>query len=171
MATFTRTPPFGGAFARRFTRYSGLYFDEFATDSAWIREAAVVRLPPMSGVGALLIRGEFRVHPEARGPETGLPSLEVLLDGMPVQALVGTAPGPWEVRVALDAASANSGSILYVRLRGVGFTNALAWLGRVTRLKPLHRYRAQNRNRQLRILSIESESGERIYDFSKRESP
>ena len=52
MASFQRTPPFGGAFTRRFTRYSGLYFDEFAADSAWIREDAVVRLPPMTGVDA-----------------------------------------------------------------------------------------------------------------------
>jgi hypothetical protein len=64
-----------------------------------------------------------------------------------------------------------AGSILYLRLHGVGFTNALAWLGRVTRLGPLQRYRAQNRNRQLRIQAIESESGEKIYDFSKREGP
>jgi glycosyltransferase involved in cell wall biosynthesis len=171
MPAFQRTPPFGGAFTRRFTRYSGLYFDEFATDSAWIREAAVVRLPPMTGVGALVIRGEFRVHPEARGPEAGFPAVEVLLDGKSAKTVSGPAAGAWEARVELDPASAKAGSILFLRLHGVGFTNALAWLGRVTRLGPLQRFRAQNRNRQLRIHAIESESAEKIYDFSKREGP
>jgi glycosyltransferase involved in cell wall biosynthesis len=171
MATFQRTPPFGGAFTRRFTRYSGIFFDEFAADSAWIREAAVVRLPPMAGVSALVIRGEFRAHPQARGPEAGFPTLEVLLDGRSVQTIAGAAPGAWEARIELDPDSAREGSILYLRLHGVGFTNALAWLGRVTRLGLFQRFRAQNRNRQLRVQAIESESGEKIYDFSRREGP
>jgi len=171
MASFQRTPPFGGAFTRRFTRYSGLYFDEFATDSAWLREDAVVRLPPMTGVEALVLRGEFRAHPEARGPEAGFPTLEVLLDGISATRVSAGAPGAWEARVELDPASAKAGSILYLRLHGVGFTNALAWLGRVTRLGPLQRFRAQNRNRQLRIQAIESQSGDKVYDFSKREGP
>jgi glycosyltransferase involved in cell wall biosynthesis len=171
MASFQRTPPFGGAFTRRFTRYSGLYFDEFASDSAWIREDAVVRLPPMTGVDALVLRGEFRAHPEARGPESGFPTLEVLLDGKSAASVSAGAPGPWEARLELDPASAKAGSILYLRLHGVGFTNALAWLGRVTRLGPLQRFRAQNRNRQLRIQAIESQSGDKVYDFSKREGP
>jgi glycosyltransferase involved in cell wall biosynthesis len=171
MPPFQRTPPFGGAFTRRFTRYSGLYFDEFASDSAWIREAAVVRLPPMTGVGALVVRGEMRAHPEVRGPEAGFPAVEALLDGRSVQTVSSAVPGAWEARIELDPSSAKAGSVLYLRLHGVGFTNALAWLGRVTRLGPLQRYRAQNKNRQLRILAIESESGEKIYDFSKREGP
>jgi hypothetical protein len=40
MPTVSRTPPFGGAFARRFTHYTGIFFDDYATDSAWIRETA-----------------------------------------------------------------------------------------------------------------------------------
>jgi len=171
MSTFQHTPPFGGAFARRFTRYSGLFFDEFATDSAWIRETAVLRLPPMADVGAVVLRGEFRTHPDARGPERGFPTLEVFLDGTSVATVSSPGPGPWEARIALKTDSALKGSVIYLVLHGVGFTNALAWLGRVTRFGPLQRFRAQNRNRQLRMLAIESGAGERIYDFSKRESP
>jgi glycosyltransferase involved in cell wall biosynthesis len=171
MASSQRTPPYGGAFSRRFTRYSGLYFDEFAADSAWIREDAVVRLPPMTGVESLVIKGEVLAHPHARGPEAGFPALEILVDGRSVQTIVLTAPGPWKTAVALDSSKSKMGSILYFRLHGVGFTNALAWLGRVTNLGFLQRYRAQNKNRQLRIGSIESESGDRVYDFSKREGP
>jgi glycosyltransferase involved in cell wall biosynthesis len=171
MASSQRTPPYGGAFARRFTRYSGLYFDEFASDSAWIREDAVVRLPPMTGVESLVIRGEALAHPQVRGPEAGFPALEILVDGRSVKTILLTAPGPWKAEVALDPDRSKIGSILYFRLHGVGFTNALAWLGRVTNLGFLQRYRAQNKNRQLRISSIESESGDRVYDFSKREGP
>src|SRR5580698_2444587 len=147
MSTFQHTPPFGGAFARRFTRYSGLYFDEFAADSAWIRETAVVRLPPMADIGTVVLKGEFRAHPGVRGPEKGFPSLEVFLDGTSVATISAQAPGPWEARIALERASAQRGSVLYLVLHGAGFTNALAWLGRVTGLGFLQRYRAQNRNR------------------------
>lgn len=171
MSAFQHTPPFGGAFARRFTRYSGLFFDEFATDSAWIRETAVIRLPPMADVGTVVLKGDFRRHPQVRGPERGFPSMEVFLDGKSVATILGEKAGPWEARIALDKESALKGSVLYLVLHGVGLTNALAWLGRVTKFGPLQRYRAQNRNRQLRLLSIESVEGERIYDFSKRESP
>jgi glycosyltransferase involved in cell wall biosynthesis len=171
MAAVQRTPPYGGAFLRRFTRFTGLYFDEFAADSAWIREAAAVRLPPMEGVDALVLKGEFRVHPLARGPEAGFPTLEVSLDGKGVCEVSSRSPRAWEARVSLDPASARAGPVLGLRLRGVALTNDLAWLGRVTGIGPLQRFRAQNRNRQLRISSIESETGDRIYDFSRRESP
>jgi glycosyltransferase involved in cell wall biosynthesis len=171
MSAFQHTPPFGGAFARRFTRYSGLYFDEFAVNSAWIRETAVIRLPPMAEVGTVVLKGEFLAHPEARGPEAGFPSMEVFLDGRSVATVSSRGPGSWEARIALEKASAQRGSVLYLTLHGCGLTNALAWLGRVTRLGPLQRYRAQNRNRQLRLTAVESGAGERIYDFSKRESP
>jgi len=171
MAPFPHTPPFGGAFSRRFTSFSGLYFDEFAANSAWIRETAVIRLPPIAEMDSIVLKGEFRVHPAARGLETGFPSLEVLLDGRSVRSICSAAPGAWEARIALDPACAQVGSVLSLRLHGAGLANALAWLGRVTRLGPIQRFRAQNKNRQLRVSAIESGAGERIYDFSKRESP
>jgi glycosyltransferase involved in cell wall biosynthesis len=171
MATAQHQPPFGGAFARRFTRFSGIFFDEFATNSAWIRETGLVRLPPIVDLDAVVLKGEFRAHPNARGPEAGFPALEVLIDDRTVQTVSTRAAGPWEVRIPLDPRMAQIGSVLSLRLQGTGLTNALAWLGRVSRLGPLQRFRAQNKNRQLRILAIESGSGEKIYDFSKRESP
>ncbi|HMD61106.1 MAG TPA: glycosyltransferase [Opitutaceae bacterium] len=171
MPKLQHTPPYGGAFLRRFTRYSGLYFDEFAADSAWMRETAVVRLPQMDGVDSVVLRGELRAHPQARGLESGLPRLEILVDGRAVAVISARNPGPWDARVALGGAPGPGGPVLCLRLRGVWLTNALAWLGRVTGFGPIQRFRAQNRNRQLRISSIESGPGERIYDFSRRESP
>jgi glycosyltransferase involved in cell wall biosynthesis len=171
MGTFQHTPPFGGAFTRRFTRYTGIYFDDFLTNSAWVRETAVLHLPPMVETLAVVLKGEFHAHPNVHGPEKGFPSMEVFVDRLSVGTLSTQKPGAWELKVLLAPESAKKGSIIYLHLHGVGFTNALAWLGRVTNLGPLQRYRQQNRNRQVRLSSIESESGEKIYDFSMRESP
>jgi len=171
MAILLHNRPFGGAFARRFTRYSGLFFDQFATNSAWVRETAVIRLPPVADVGSLVIRGEFRVHPAARGVEAGFPELDIFVDGRSAGSYSAKHPGPWEATFKLDPGCAERGSVIYLTLRGAGLTNALAWLGRVTKLPFFQRYRAQNKNRQLRIFSIASDAGELIYDFSKRESP
>ena len=171
MEPFHRTAPFGGAFARRFTRYSGIYFDEFATNSAWIRETGIIRLPPVADVASIIVKGEFRTHSLARGIESGFPILDLFADGMSAGTVTAKTPGPWEVKIALDPANAKRGSAIYLTLRGTRLTNALAWLGRITRLPFIRRYRAQNKNRQLRLMAITSESGEPIYDFSKRESP
>ena len=171
MSTLQRTPPYGGAFLRRFTRFTGIYFDAFSVDSAWIRECGWIRLPPMEGVAAIVVRGSLRGHPDARGLESGFPALTVLLNERTAGSVSGAGPGSWEVRIALDPQEARGGAVLGLRLKGVWLTNALAWLGRITGFGPIQRFRAQNRNRQLRISSVESETGEAIYDFSRRESP
>ena len=168
MRPANRTPPAAGAYSRRFTGYAGLFFDEFARDSAWLRETAVVRLPPLDGTRELVLRGEFRPHPAARGAETAAPGLTVLVNGRPAGHLNAPRPGPWELTIALPAAA---GATLTLRLTGVGFTNVLAWLGRLTGLGPLQRFRAQNKNRQLRLASIATAGGETIYDFSRRHTP
>ena len=46
-----------------------------------------------------------------------------------------------------------------------------SWLGRVTGLAPLQRFRAQNKNRQLRLLRLTTLEGEVVYDFSIRHAP
>lgn len=171
MSTLQRTPPYGGAFLRRFTRFTGLYFDSFSIDSAWVREAGWIRLPPMEGVAGIVVRGSFRVHPDVRGLESGFPVLEILLNERTIGSVSGAGSGSWEVQVALDPPAARQGAMLGLRLKGVWLTNALAWLGRISGFGPIQRFRAQNRNRQLRIHGIESETGEAIYDFSRRESP
>ena len=171
MEPLPHTPPFGGAFARRFTRFSELFFDEFATNSAWIRETAVVQLPPIVGLDEIVLRGEILRHPEVARAGVRVPDPRGPPRRTCAVATVSSPAGPWQVRIALDPRSAQVGSVLSLRLHGVRLTNALAWLGRVTLLGPLQRFRRQNRNRQMRVLSIESGSGERIYDFSMRESP
>ena len=164
-------PPLGGAYSRRFTGFTGLFFDEFATDSAWMRERATVRLPPLSTGGAIVIRGEWRADPEARGIERTLPNLYARFEGSDSVSPAQPIPGPWQVRLQAPEGAAEEGSTLHFELVGVTATNALAWAGRMSGLPFLQRFRKQRRNRQLRILSIETSEGELIYDFSRRDSP
>src|SRR5882724_3924786 len=53
-----------GIFLRRWTRQEGLFFDEFSTDSAWIREKAKVYFPSLPKIKEIVIRGEYQRHPE-----------------------------------------------------------------------------------------------------------
>jgi glycosyltransferase involved in cell wall biosynthesis len=164
----SRPTPAGGAYSRRFTAYTGFFFDAFDPSSAWIRENATVRLPPLSEVNAVIVRGEFRAHPDARGLETSPPRLHVSVNGTPASNLIAPAPGLWELRVALPGADVAE---IAFTLRGTAFTNALAWLGRVTGLGPWQRFRAQNKNRQLRVTTIATDTGEVIFDFGRRDAP
>ncbi|MBC7369681.1 MAG: hypothetical protein H7343_23175, partial [Undibacterium sp.] len=137
MPSASRTPPAGGAFARRFTHYTGLFFDDFATDSAWLRDTATLRLPPLDGIAALTLRGQFRPHPAARGLEISPPTLSVLLNGTRVVTLRTLVPGPWEVSVPLPSPTPTAGFTLTLRLGGTAVTNTLAWLARISGLGPL----------------------------------
>lgn len=163
-----RSPPAAGAFSRRFTAYSGLFFDEFDGQSAWFRERGSVRLPPLDGVRGLVLRGEVKPHPQARGLEQGAPTLRIAVNGRPAASLASPPAGPWELRLALPAAET---VIVSFALEGVSFTNLLAWLGRTTGLGAWQRFRAQNKNRQLRLGSIATDAGEIIFDFSRRDAP
>jgi glycosyltransferase involved in cell wall biosynthesis len=73
--------------------------------------------------------------------------------------------------MALPAVSGPGGLTLQLSLGGVGLTNTLAWLGRITGWSCWQRFRAQNKNRQLRLTTIETDEGEIIFDFSNRNAP
>lgn len=155
----------------RIPSYSGLFFDTFDSDSAWIREVGCLRIPPIAGVASLELRGTFRPHPEARGIELGPPTLEVRIDGTLIHRFDRLEPGPFSFRFSLSESQARRGVHLTLHLNGVGMTNFLAWLGRVSGLGPLQRFRAQNKNRQLRIATLTTSAGETIFDFSSRLAP
>ena len=173
MRSAHRTPPAGGAFSRRFTDYAGIFFDDYAPDSAWIRERATIHLPPLAGVRAVVLRGDVRPHPDARGLEIAAPGLDVLLNGRPVESISALQPGPWEITLTLPPSPdpKPQSLTLSLRLTGTTVTNTLAWLGRVSGLASLQRFRSQNKNRQLRLVSIATPDGELIYDFSVRHAP
>ena len=168
MSSSPRTSPTGGTFSRRFTAYEGLFFDQFDSNSAWIREKGAVRLPPLSGLKGIIVRGTVVPHPDARGIERDAPGLGVAVNGRTSARLNPGSTGPWELHVDLPAAETIT---LTFELQGVGGTNFLAWLGRTTQLGVWQRYRAQNKNRQLRVTTIATDAGEIIFDFSRRDAP
>ena len=148
--------------------FHGLFFDEFDPGSAWIRETAEVSLPEGTPAGTIVVHGRYVVHPQARSDEVGCPGLRLRLTGLEGQPKVlrPTAPGPFCVELPVSGSAAT----LRMELLDVGRTNALAWAARVTGLDAWQRYRAQNKNRQLRIDRIEI-NGEIAFDFSNRHSP
>ncbi|MDB6093833.1 MAG: glycosyl transferase group 1 [Verrucomicrobia bacterium] len=164
-STFTGTVSTG-----RLSHYSGLYFDEFAPDSAWMRERAELRLPPCEGISTVVLRGEIRPHPDARGIETSFPGLTCYVNGIKAAALNTVSSGPFEFTLSLPADAARH-PVITLSLEGVRFTNALAWLARVTGFGGLQRFRGQAKNRQLRITTLATAAGEVIFDFSIRLAP
>ncbi len=165
--------PSAGRLSRRWWSYQGLFFDEFADDSSWIRETAQVRLPPLEGVSRVILSGRYQPHRDVAGVERGFPRLRVRVDGgfQTVVEAPGDDGGPWRVEIPLPPTTAARGGAVTLQLLDVGWTNTLAWAGRVTGWSNLQRFRAQNRNRQLRIQRLETTHGELIYDFGNRHSP
>jgi len=153
---------------RRWAGTTGIFFDEFVPTSAWIREVGTVRLPLLATALRLRVQGEAVAHPEARGSERTFPSLACFVGDRLVHRVTPTAPGPWIFECELPAAEATRGTELRFVLGGVAWTNTLAWLGRVTGLGPLQRFRRQNKNRQMRLKRIETADGEMIFDFAQR---
>lgn len=132
-----------------------------------MRETASIRLPALGDVDEVVVRGAIKPHPDARGVETGAPALRISVNGRAARRIAPTS-GSWEIPLRVDPHSATT---LEFALEGVGLTNALAWLGRVTGLPPWQRFRAQNKNRQLRLHGLTTANGEPIFDFSQRDAP
>jgi glycosyltransferase involved in cell wall biosynthesis len=175
MRTVRCPPSAAGSPARRLAHTEGLYFDEFADDSAWIREHALLRLPPLSEATSFVVEGEFRPHPAVKGLETWPLGADFSIDGRTVARLRALKRGPFRVRFEVGPAAGGSGSVVQIGLRGAATTNCLAWFGRIASGWPiggrLQRFRQQNKNRQLRLLRVSTEAGQTVFDFSNRHAP
>ncbi len=174
MSSSTRSPATEGVFSRHSTRHTGFVFDTFSLDSAFIRDTATVNFPPLASLRRIVIRGLYLPHPDAHGIEARAPTLTVFLARRRIATVVPQKNGPWEIAFDIPPDLAGESFLLRFVLGGVGFTNALAWAGRVFQYwrhaASLQRFRAQNKNRQLRIAHIEAD-GELAYDFGNRHSP
>lgn len=161
----------GSGYHGHFSHSEGLFFDEFCTDSAWLRERAVIHLPPVDQPLELLIRGEYRHHPQVHGIEAGAPALSCTVNRKRIQHKIFGTTGAFTLRLPIPASDGHRGAVIGLQLHGAGFTNFLAWLGRVTGWSWCQRFRTQNKNRQLRIATIETADGETIFDFANRNAP
>src|SRR6478736_7453601 len=152
------------------SKFTGLFHDEVATDSFWIREQGQLSLPSLEGVSQLTVVGEVLPPAAADRTAAGSVGLAVAFDGRTVASSSGLPVGPFRIDVPVPAAPSSAGHTLTLRLLGVGGTNLLAWLGRLTGLGFLHAWRHQARNRRLRIQRVEA-GDEVLYDFGNRSAP
>jgi glycosyltransferase involved in cell wall biosynthesis len=146
--------------------FSGLFFDEFDPGSAWIRDCAKIVLPTGSSPGTISVFGHSVVHPQAHGREAGCPGLQLTGPDGIVRLVEPDSAGVFRV----DLPAYPRGGTLRLKLLQVSLTNILAWAGRVSGIAAFQRYRAQHKNRQLRIDRVEV-NGEVVFDFSNRHSP
>jgi len=159
---------------RRRPRFTGLFFDETAADSGWIREIGALDLPAFDSERTLAVVGELLPGSIIDPTADRAPGLVVAFDGREVAAHPAPPVGPFRLEFNLPAAAATGGHQLTLRLTRVRGSNFLAWLGRLTDGWPLFAglqpWRRQARNRRLRIRRIEVD-GRVLCDFSNRAAP
>jgi glycosyltransferase involved in cell wall biosynthesis len=152
-------------------KFSGIFHDETATDSFWIREEGLLNLPSLDGVERLTLVGEVLPPPEGDSTAVGDVGLSIRLDGRSVGAYPALPLGPFRLDLPLTSAPRNAARHqLALRLTGVSGSNMLAWLGRTTGSGALQPWRHQARNRRLRIRRLEA-GDEVLFDFANRASP
>lgn len=160
--------PAAASVPRRSPKFTGLFFDDVDLDSGWIRECGQVKIPPLDGVRKIAVSGELL--PPSDSTAASAPGLRLALSGQAGETEAALAPGPFRAEIPVSSPIPTDGAVLSLRLTGVGGSNFLAWLGRVTGLPPLQAWRRQARNRRLRIRRIEAD-GELLYDFANRAAP
>ncbi len=150
-------------------RFTGLFPDEVAPDSFWIREQGTLVLPRLEGIKQLVVVGEVLPPVPDNPTSRGDLGLIVQLDGVEFAA-AALPPGPFRLEFALPPDDPTTRHLLGLRLAGVGRSNLLAWLGRITGLRLWQPWRAQALNRRLLLARLEAD-GEVLFDFSNRAAP
>lgn len=151
-------------------KFTGIFQDETAVDSCWIRETGFVLLPALVKARMLVVLGEVLPAGAQDSTAAGRLGLALQLDGQAAGRHEELAPGPFRLELPWPAGDSANGHRLELQLLGVAGSNFLAWLGRVSGLGPLQAWRTQDRNRRLRLQRIEAD-GEVLFDFANRDSP
>ncbi len=152
------------------SKFTGLFHDDVVTDSFWMREQAGLVLPSLTGISRVVILGEVRAPDPTDSTSGGKIGLTAQLDGSGAARLHPAPLGPFRLELALPPGQSAAGHTLTLRLTGVGGSNLLAWLGRVTGLGFLQPWRAQARNHRLRVQRIEADEHV-LFDFGNRAAP
>lgn len=152
-------------------KFTGLFFDETAENSAWIRERGTASLPPLQNAGAIAIVGEVLPLSASDDSATrGRLGVEIKLDGKRVATHAEIPPGPFRFEIPWPVGTPSTGHTLELHLLGVSTSNFAAWVARITSLGFLQKWRKQSRNRRFRVQGILI-GGETLYDFANRTSP
>ena len=151
-------------------KFTGIFQDDIPGDSCWIRETGVVLLPALKKARTLVVTGEVQPADDHDKTAAGRLGLVLQLDGEVALQREEIPPGPFRIELPWPTAKSTPGHMLALQLSGVGGSNLLAWLGRITGLGPLQPWRKQARNRRLRLQRIEAD-GEVLFDFGNRDSP
>ncbi len=151
-------------------KFTGLFHDEVATDSFWIREQATLTLASLTGARRVTVIGELLPADPANPTSQGNIGLVALLNGADELRRPGLVTGPFRIELLLPAEPPAGGHVLTLQLIGVSVNNLLAWLGRITGLGFLQPWRAQAYKHRLRIQRIEVDA-EILFDFSNRTVP
>jgi len=150
---------------------------DFATDpdTAWIRETARLELPPGFPVNNLFLNGYVDpadpAHPQSAGPL----GLRLRINGVQTARVFPLPEDHFNFGLDAPAAVPDQPTQVEVALVGVGWTNFLAWLGRIIAKWPLPQrwreaagaYRPQRRNRRLRVCQVVADD-EVVFDFKYR---
>lgn len=152
-------------------RFTGLFHDDLATESYWIRETGVLMLPPLNGSKLLKIHGEVLPPDPSDATARGDLGLAIRLDGRLIEARAALPIGDFQFPIpAPGGESSKRAHRITLTLLGVRGSNLFAWLGRMTGFGAWQPWRRQARNRRLRIQRVEVD-GEMLFDFSNRASP
>ena len=153
-------------------RCNRFFLDETNADTAWLRDHATIELPPDFPVSNLFLNG-FLTPPDPAWPKSVGPlGLRLRINGVQAALFFPLPEGNFNLGVDAPAAVAGRPTRVEVNLVGVGWSNFLAWFGRVVNGWPLPRrfhrwlwiYRQQRLNRRLRLAQVVADD-EVVFDF------
>jgi glycosyltransferase involved in cell wall biosynthesis len=142
--------------------FNGFYPSRDHADSVWLRDRARLQLPHPLPLSTLTIEGYFLPADETNASTKGNTGLMVSVLDRVIGESKTLPEGPFSLSFRLPEESKDRPFDLQLRLLGVGWTNTLAFLGRVGQKVPLVRslvsgiqpFREQGLNRRLRLRRI-----------------
>ena len=153
-------------------RCDRIFFDDFNNDTAWLRDRAIVELPPDFPVTNLFLNGFVAPADPACAQSAGPLGLRLRINGVQTAVFFPLPEDNFNVGVDAPASVAGRPTRIEVSVVGVGWTNFLAWVGRMVETWPLPRplrrifrcYRQQRINHRLRLAQVVADD-EVIFDF------
>jgi GT2 family glycosyltransferase/glycosyltransferase involved in cell wall biosynthesis len=153
-------------------RYSRFFLDETNSDTAWLRDHATIEFPPDFPVANLFFNGFLAPADPAWPKSAGPLGLRFRINGLQTAVFFPLPEGNFNLGIDAPAAASGRPTRIEVTLIGTGWSNFLAWFGRIVDGWPLPRsfhrwlwvYRQQRLNRRLRIAQVAGDD-EVIFDF------